>query len=212
MKTLQHASFSKENFEKTRNPSKFSKRTLKQKSEKDNHSKFSKKAQMKIQQMAFMLVAVMIFFAMIALIYFSISLANLKAKAEQLREDEAIELVRQFAGTPEFAFTSSTDCVSCIDLDKVFYLKGTEFTEKFWNLNYLMIEKVYPDGFTNTGIWTECSGVTYPNCNIIKLIDGSEYQTKTAFVSLAHWDTNLGNTGGWRYELGRIHASPKEPS
>ena len=174
----------------------------------------SKKAQMKIQQMAFMLVAVMIFFAMIALIYFSISLSNLKAKAEQLREDEVLELARQLAGTPEFAFTSSTDCVSCIDLDKVFYLKETEFTKRFWNLNYLMIERVYPNGFTSSMDETECTSDSYRtgNCNKITLIDGPEYQTKTAFVALARWDPSLASgTGGWRYELGRIHASPKEP-
>src|SRR3989344_33731 len=83
---------------------------------------YSKKAQMKIQQMAFVLLAIMIFFAMVGLIYFTISIANVQASAEELRDNEARETVKKLSGSPELGFTSTTDCSSCIDLDKALIL------------------------------------------------------------------------------------------
>jgi len=44
----------------------------------------SKKAQMKIQQMAFMLIAVMIFFALVGLLILTIGFSGLKEKATAL--------------------------------------------------------------------------------------------------------------------------------
>lgn len=175
-------------------------------------SSSNKRAQMKIQQMAFMLIAVVIFFAMVALVYFSISSANLQARASDLRDEEARELARQIAGTPEFAFTAKGDCSSCIDFDRAFQIsKSDEYKKHFWNLDYLAIEKVSPGGVSETGRVTECSSSNYPDCNQITIISSNDYATKTSFVALAEWDESLGGSGGYRYSLGRIHTSQKEP-
>ena len=174
----------------------------------NSHLAGSSKAQLKIQQTAFMLVALTIFFAIILLVYFTVSIANLKFSAEKLKDEEARAIVRQLAGSPELSFTASSDCSSCIDLDKAFQLKGKNY-ENLWNLNYLYIERTLP-----VLSITECTPSSYPeNCGKITLIDintGESFSTKPAFVTLVHWDGSLNNgIGGYKYELGRIHASAK---
>ncbi len=161
----------------------------------------SSKAQMKIQQMAFMLVALVIFFSLAALIYFSFSLSILREQAGKLQEDEAKEIVRTLAGAPELAFTSSSDCNSCIDLDKALLLKDVPAYKNFWNIDYLMIEKVYPPGSN-----TECDLFNYPNCGKITIISSQSNfgSASKAFVTLVRWDESLGK---YKYELGRLHVS-----
>jgi hypothetical protein len=166
---------------------------------------------MKIQQMAFMLVAVMIFFGMVAVIYFSISLSSLESKVEQLREEEARELARQITGTPEFTFTAAGDCSSCLDMDKAFQLKEKGGYENLWNLNYLEIERIHPNSPALVGE-RECDTATQyrdGDCNKIIIInrDGKK-DTKIAFVTLVRWNSTIAGATNWKYELGRIHASP----
>ncbi len=159
------------------------------------------KGQMKIQQMAFVLVALMIFFGMIALIYFSIEIKTLRGDAESLQKEEAKELVRKLASTPEFAWVSQK-CAYCIDLDKVMMLKSRGSYKGFWNLDFLRIEKVFPQS------QGECERATYPNCNTITILDKENYGSPyTAYVSLCHWEQEKG--GYTKCELGRIHASGK---
>jgi len=159
------------------------------------------KAQMKIQQMAFMLVALVVFFSLIALIYFSISLSNVRSSAQQLQEDEAREIVRKLAGSPELAFTSSSDCDSCIDMDKALMLAESPAYEDFWNLDYLMIEKIYP-----SNIESECTRFNYPDCSKTTIFSKTQDigSATQAFVTLARWDSDLGK---YRYEMGKIYAS-----
>lgn len=160
------------------------------------------RAQMKIQQMAFMLVAAMIFFAMVGMVYFSISLSNLKDKAIELQDKEARETVRKISGIPEFAFTSSGDCSSCIDFDKAMQMKDSNVYQNLWNFDYLMIERL-DSNLKNV----ECTRANYPNCGKIILINkSSEIATKTAFVSVAFWDERL---NWFRYDTGRVHASAR---
>jgi len=174
---------------------------------------YSKKAQMKIQQMAFMLVAVMIFFAMVAIVYFTIVMARLQDAADDLREQEAKELARQMSGTPELMFSQKgSPFSSTVDLDKAFILsKSNDFKRRYWNLDYLMIERIYPPP-SNNG---DCPLNTYTDCRYLTIIDntGGDYSgTMTAPVALAFWDDNLFNKGGYRFELGRIHTLAHDPT
>jgi len=159
------------------------------------------RGQMKIQEMAFVLMAVMIFFAMVAMIYISITMNNLKQDAGDLRAQEAMGIVRKLSAAPEFAFTSfSKECSSCIDLDKVLALKSRKDYQGFWNLDRLVIKKVYPAG---TG---ECTSINYPNCETITLINKtSNYVSQNAYVSLCHWDSYGG--GYIKCEIGQIYAA-----
>ncbi len=168
---------------------------------------FSKRSQMKIQQMAFVLVAIMIFFGFVALIYFSLTLTNISRISQQLRDNEAREIVNTISSSPELAFTSAGDCSFCIDLEKVILLKEDQDYKKFWNLDYLMIERVYPsiDGEI------ECTRADLQGskleCNQITIIQSTgTIAAKKAFVTLVRYDSEIKN---FRYELGRIHASGK---
>jgi hypothetical protein len=156
---------------------------------------------MKIQEMAFVLMAIMIFFAMVAMIYISISMNNLKKDAGQLRAEEAMGVVRKLSAAPEFMLTSlSKKCSSCIDMDKVMALKGRADYQGFWNLDRLVIKKVYPAA---TG---ECTPLNYPDCETITLINKtSSYIAQNAYVSLCHWDSSGG--GYLKCEIGQIFAA-----
>lgn len=156
--------------------------------------------------MAFMLVAVFILFSMVGLVYVSITSSQIDSETKALRNQEAVESVKKLSGTAEFAFKSGGDCSSCIDLDKTLMLKERSQYKNFWNFDYLMIEKVYPNETER-----ECTKTNYPECNKITIIDSNDKKivTKTTFVTLARWDPNLGASGDFRYELGRIHISAK---
>lgn len=165
------------------------------------HVNYSKRAQIKIQQMAFVLVALVIFLAIVSLFYFSISLSNLRKSASSLQDQEAGELVRKLTSTPEFTLTSR-DCSHCIDMDKVFLLKQRKVYDGFWNLDFLQIEKISLDN-------KECDNTNYPKCGTITLIDKEQIGSpKRAFVSLCYWAKEKG--GYLKCELGRIYASGKE--
>ncbi len=164
---------------------------------------YSKKAQLKIQQMAFVLAAIIIFFAIVSILYLSISLRGLRGAASSLNEQEASELVRKLASTPEFSFEQN-DCSNCIDLDKVLLLKSRQSYKEFWNLDFLKIEKVYPSQAS-----LECEKSNYPDCSTITIIGKEDFGSpKSAFVSLCRWEQEKG--GYTKCELGVIYASGKD--
>lgn len=156
---------------------------------------------MKIQEMVFTLVALMIFFAMVGMIYFSINVVGLREKVQELRDKEARESIKKISGMAEFTFTPTTDCTSCIDLDKVIFMKSNRAYEELWSFDYLVIE-ILDSKLPNQ----ECTAANYPDCNKVTLIKktGDFGAASGAFVALARWDPNI---GWFRYELGKIYAS-----
>ena len=169
----------------------------------------SRKGQLKIQQMAFVLVIIMIFFAMVGMIFASLWFSSLKEKAKQLLEVEARQLARSISGAPEFAFTSSSDCSSCIDLDKAFKLKDKPEYKKLWNIDYLKIERIYPSQTAQK----ECTSLAdYPdNCNLITIVETTNYgAASTAYVALARWEPgSTPEQGYFKYEIGKVYISGK---
>ena len=164
---------------------------------------YSKKAQLKIQQMAFVLVALMIFFGLIAIIYFSIWSSGIKKSATQRQEEEALQIALALAGAPEFAFTSSSDCSSCVDFEKIASLNQDVY-KNLWNLDYLEVEIIYPI-YTND----ECtSNKLPPDCNKRAIIPKQKNlgSTSSVFVSLVRRVPSP--TGGnFKYEIGKITVS-----
>jgi len=168
----------------------------------DSNVNYFNKGQIKIQQMAFVLVALMIFFSLAALIYFAIYSSNIKETSIRLKQQEALEITRKLQGTPEFTFSQASDCSSCIDFDKVLLLKNRPSYNNFWNLNYLMIEKISPP--TPGG---ECTKTNYPNCNQTTIIPAKgDIETQSAFITLVRWVPE-GSSGYYKYEFGKIHTS-----
>jgi hypothetical protein len=167
----------------------------------------STKAQLQIQQMAFVLVALVILFSMIALIYFSISIARMRSNAEELFEKEAIETARALAGSPEFSFTAE-QCSNCIDLDKVLMLKNKTSYQNYWNLDYLAVERVFPVPENNK----VCDKVSYPDCARIFIIENKTARFGSTpvptFITTVRWVPE--NGGYYKYELGKVYVSYKD--
>lgn len=163
---------------------------------------FSKKAQLKIQQMAFVLVALMIFFGLVAVIYFSIWSSGIKESATQRQEEEALQIALAFTGSPEFAFTSSSDCSSCVDLEKIVSLDKDVY-KNLWNLDYLEVQIIYPEPQSPNTI---CSSSNLAACGKIEIIPRKSNlgSTSSVFVSLARRDPD---TRDFKYEIGKIIVS-----
>src|SRR3989339_44031 len=160
------------------------------------------RGQMKIQEMAFVLVAMMIFFGLVALIFASINMNKLNSQTAVLRENDARELIRKIAGNSELGFTAMT-CSNCIDVDKALVLKEQRAYSGFFNLDYLMIERVFPSGKG------ECSIVNFPNCGTITIISSSGFLSAPyGYVSLCRYEGTR-DKGYYKCELGRIHAAGK---
>jgi len=159
-----------------------------------------RKAQMKIQQMAFMLIAVTIFLVMAGMFILMIRFSSLQDTAKLLDERNALLLVSKIADSPEFSCGNAFGAArsNCIDTDKVMALTGRlRDYPGFWGVSGIEIRKIYPAG---TG--TECSLENYPECEKITVVDSGEGTGVSNFVSLCRKEQN--NLIYDKCELGRI--------
>lgn len=143
------------------------------------------KAQLKIQQMAFMLMAITLFFVLAGMFVLIISTSNLRESALALEEKNAMLLVSKLANSPEFSCGESfgSNRINCVDGDKIMMLKeNIAKYAKFWGVSNIEIRKT--DGNQDT-----CNLVNYPNCGIIKLRSTNITSEYSNFVSLCWKDT-----------------------
>jgi len=109
----------------------------------------NKKAQLKIQQMAFMLIAVTLFFILVGLFVLGIKLSGLKKQANILEDESSLAILSKLANSPEFscgeAFYSGK--TNCVDEAKILALKNKKeyFEENFWGVAAIEIKKIYPE-------------------------------------------------------------------
>lgn len=166
----------------------------------------SSKAQIKIQEMAFVLVALLIFFALAVVFYLSLKGMGGKDQIMNQREEEVMESLRKLADSSELQWSDTHEqCKGCIDLDKAILLKEAvrnKQTQILWNMNALYLEVIAPQ---RSG---ECDIGNYPECKTLTLMNASataRIQYQSVFVALC-----------WREqqqkvcELGKIMGSPKE--
>lgn len=134
------------------------------------------KAQLKIQQMAFLLMAVFIFFVLAALFYIVFEGQKWKQEATLLEQSNAIELANVLAGSAEFSCGAY-----CIDADRMMVLKDKKAYQGFFGLESIEIVTVFP----NNGSEVLCTEASYPDCNLIKIYSkGKGERTVSSFVSL----------------------------
>jgi len=170
------------------------------------HVKFTKKAQTKIQEMAFVLVAIIIFFAIVGIFYIKIGFNSLGNDVETQRAEAAMELVRKIAATPEFALTKNGEmvCDSCIDTDKVMALKNMTAYKGFWNMDFFRLDYVYP---VKKNI--ECVYGSYPDCSMITLSNSVNHENPvTAYVSLCRSEYE-NSVLFYKCEMGKVEISAK---
>jgi hypothetical protein len=144
----------------------------------------TKKAQLKIQQMAFMLMAVTLFFVLVGMFVLVMIFSGLKESAQELEEKNAILLATKLANSPEFScgFSFEETKLACVDADKMMVLKeNVDRYNNFWGISNVEVRKIFPAESD-----VECSFGNYPDCNILKLREREMVGTGEAknFVSL----------------------------
>jgi len=155
-----------------------------------NNIKHNRKAQMKIQQMAFLLMAVFILFVMIGIVVISVKTANLKKTATVLNEQEALTLLSKLANSPEFSCGNSygNQKSDCIDFDKIMALKkNIKNYKELWGVSNIEIRKL-----PNKNII--CTDANYPGCDTLKIINDSVSGYSAAnFVSVCYKESVSGS-------------------
>lgn len=153
------------------------------------------KAQLKIQEMAFVLLA-FIFLAGIGLLFYvSIRSGGLEQSAQTLAEEGTIGTVASLPSLPGL----QGPCPQCLDLDGLYTLLLLNRTSLLdhWDLDYLQIVK---DARNIT-----CTSTTYPDCSTLTLTRSTSYGSATrAFVAACFWDRTLQQE---RCEIAAAYAS-----
>ena len=163
----------------------------------------NKKAQMKIQQMAFMLMAITLFFILVGMFALTIYLSNLRGTASSLEESNALLLVSKLSNSPEFSCGNSfgDSKVDCVDSDKVMALKNkSKVYYDFWGVSKIEIIKIYPKSSPQV----ECNSGNYPNCNVIKIIDKSDGTEYPNFVSLCRKEISSSGDFSDKCEIAKL--------
>lgn len=155
----------------------------------------NRKAQFKIQQMAFMILAVTIFFILAGLFYLAIYVQNLAEKANEQQERRAVINAEFFAETPELTCGSN-----CIDTDRLMVLKNRTSYRELWPYASIEVRRIYP-----RGMGRECSFGNYPDCDSYTLLDRRVQNVRKVsnFVSLCRKEAFEGFVTR-KCELGKI--------
>ena len=152
-----------------------------------------RKAQFKIQQMAFMLIALVAFFALVGIFVLGFNISQLKGTASLLEEKNAGLLAMKLADSPEFSCGNAFDEISrktgCVDADKLMMVKqDINKYRNFWGVYGIEVRTVYPKQETEKA----CTLSNYPNCNVIKLLENSSQgYDYSNFVSLCRKEKSL---------------------
>lgn len=147
----------------------------------------NKKAQLKIQQMAFMLMAVVMFFALVGIFVMVFKVSDLKKSAEILEEENALLLVTRLANSPELSCGGVFDntAINCVDFDKMIVLKNNaEKYSGFWgkDITNIEIRKIlYEQEII-------CNSENYQDCNVLRIYPKKQGYSVSNFVSLCRKD------------------------
>lgn len=118
------------------------------------NKKINKKAQLKIQEMAFVLVAVIFLFALVLLMFAAIQSRQTQKYAIQSREARAITFLEVVSALPELrcssSFSSTSEAV-CVDRDKLAFFNSSlsmqEIYSVLWKnalISKIEVQEVYP--------------------------------------------------------------------
>jgi len=126
----------------------------------------TKKAQLKIQEMAFFLIAVVIFFVLVGIFAFSIIYSNLSKGATSAAEERTLSSITNLADSPEFSCGEP----NCVDADKLIGLMQNKKYEIFFPFSSLSVHR--QSTFTkNESSWIKCTSANYPDCDVFEIYD-----------------------------------------
>jgi len=138
-----------------------------------------KKAQMKIQQMAFMIVAVFFFFILVGIFFIRINSGGIGKSLNELQKEEALSSLKVIANMPEFSCNNRKSL--CLDEDKLRVMSGnfSRAYDDFWPVASIEINKVYPK-------FNEEIDCPQFNCNHYQIFDNGQKskETVSTYVSI----------------------------
>lgn len=168
------------------------------------------KAQLRIQEMAFMLVGVFMFFALVGLIGLGVLYNGIYQEANTMAQEKTFTAMVALADSPEFSCVSSKS--NCIDGDKAITLMNKSVYFNFWPFSSLRIITRHSAFDKDYDQMTQCTLANYPDCDVItvydKKVDGEIASSNfVAFCRKEYQD--FGNLNGRSYdkcEVGMIVA------
>jgi hypothetical protein len=139
----------------------------------------TKKADMRIQQMAFMILFVFVFFAVAGLFVLSIQTRGIKQSFQDLQRSSALSSIKPIADMPEFNCGSSESL--CLDEDKLYAVSLISSSyENFWPVTSIKVRKIFP---RPGGEEIRCPQA---NCTYYEIYDSGQENTEEygTFVSI----------------------------
>jgi len=150
--------------------------------------KRNKRAQMEIQETAFVLLAVIVLAAMLFMLYARLTSSGLRQSASELQEQKAISQLAIISGMPELScsetyseFSKPTESAICIDEDKLLGFKQKASNYRWQGLSKIQVQRIYPSG---TG---ECNlgNAEQRTCSTYTIFDtGKANVTISSFANL----------------------------
>jgi len=166
-----------------------------------------KKAQLRIQEMAFMLLAVFLFFVLIGLFALSLVYTNINDSALKIAEERTLSSLSSLSDTPEMSCTSSKS--NCIDGDKLINIVGKEIYGEFWPYSSLKVIKFSGFGKENKDL-IECTRANYPECDVFYVYDKKAKNERAISTFIAMCRKELENDYTYdKCELSKIIAGTK---
>ena len=167
---------------------------------KNMESKMQKnlRAQMKIQQMAFMIMAVFFFFVLVGLFFLGIQFRGVGESAQQLQLEQVLSSLEVIADMTEFSYSSGRSMT--LDEDKLRIMSGN-FSEAyggFWPVASIKVYKIFPKPES----FVRCPAV---DCNYFEIYDDGQanVQEYSTYVSICKKVRESGYTYD-RCEAGKL--------
>jgi hypothetical protein len=143
----------------------------------------NKKAQLKIQQTAFMLIFLTILFVMLGILLASFFMSSIKKDVNILNANKAIVLSQFLYQSSEFSCPYSD--LYCIDEDRLLFINTTRY-ENLFPVTYIKISRVFPIEAEK-----QCSLGNYPDCNLFEFNFKPHNETcSSSFVALCRQESN----------------------
>ena len=164
-----------------------------------------KKAQLKIQEMAFFLVAIVLFFILVGLFVLSMVFSNLGKGASSIAEERTLSSITNLADSAEF----SCGKPNCVDADKIMGLMQNRDYEDFWPFSSLKV--LTSSGFDKPeSEMIKCSQTNYPDCDLFEVYDKNVENERAISNFVALCRIEIENTYPYkRCEIARLVAGTK---
>ena len=134
-----------------------------------------KKADLKIQETAFMLLALVLFFALVFVFYANIQLSKLYSERDRLMQEQAVGMLSKLSNMPELSSAEG------LDYDKIIALKSvSKYDGLFKGILKIQVIKIYPNKEIIT-IIDNSKGKNYTMYSAYEPLCYTAYESEEAF-------------------------------